>query len=974
MRSPIFVALLSVATVAWSTVAWSTVAWSQDHPFILRGQEHLQRGRYAEALESFAEAALDTELTLAEQQQLAVGRCRCHAETGDWQQALELATAATTQQPDVAQTWALLAELHYQLGHYDDAAKAVKQALDRNSQLPQAVLVYADLLTAAGRTEEAVEQYRWFVRFYNRTQPQDAETLVTVGTGASQYANWKSVSEVFNVIVNTVCVDALKADPDCWQALVLSGDLLSQKYNRAQAVPEYHAALAINPQCAAAQVGLGQIQLTEMHLQTADEHANAALKANPHLPSALRLKADIALLSEAQAAARPYIQQALAINPADQLTLARLAVCDLLEDGVPAAAELELVLGNLGRIEAWGPLATSRFGKTLSTLLEHNPRPGPFLHDVGQFLDSHRKFAAAELFYRAAIKAMPELSAPKTALGLLCMRTGRVDEARTILDAAFAADQFHVRVSNMRKLLDVLQTYETIETDHFIIHCDPSEHVLGQEMSAFLESIYDELTTQFDYEPPTRTHFEIYSDAKDQNAHAWFSTRMSGLPWIQTVGASTGMLVALASPEKTQAKYNWARVLKHEFVHILTLQKTGFNIPHWYTEALAVTSEGDELPDSWYDLLLTRVPAGETFTMATLNQGFQRPRNADDWTLAYCQSKLYARYFTQRFGPAALGKLTAAYQSQPLTELAVQSAFGVSAADIEAGYATYLKALVTEFAKGRLPGAPLLAEAIAQAQADPENAAANGELAYALIAQRKIKEGFEAAEKAHQLDPTEPLSATFLARRALIEKKLDEALALLQAAYNEQQPHPLLLDAYAEAALRNKQPELAEQLLQRAVDMYPLELDFVRDLLLAKTGAGRDELSLQPLLEIVAVRDVDDVATRKRLARLALERQDWATALRWGNEVLYIDTLDTTTQRLVATAAYQAKDDRRCIRAWQTLDSLETLTDADRLQLAKSLKRTGQKQAAREELLKVPASSESYKAAQTELKLLDAGR
>src|SRR3954452_4675595 len=106
---------------------------------------------------------------------------------------------------------------------------------------------------------------------------------------------------------------------------------------------------------------------------------------------------------------------------------------------------------------------------------------------------------------------------------------------------------------------------------------------------------------------------------------------MVGLPWIQTVGASTGKIVALASPTESENPFNWARVLKHEFVHILTLQQTRFNIPHWYTEALAVRSEGYPRSVEWNKLLLDRVPKGNLKNLDKLSMAFIRAGNQENW-------------------------------------------------------------------------------------------------------------------------------------------------------------------------------------------------------------------------------------------------------------------------------------------------------------------------------------------------------
>ncbi|MCA9081185.1 MAG: tetratricopeptide repeat protein, partial [Planctomycetaceae bacterium] len=945
---------------------------AQEDPFVLRGQELLLQGEYAAALEAFEEARQEaTELTDSDRTQIWLGLCQLHVEQGDWTAAKQVAKAAVAELPNVARIWALQAEMQYLTGEYDAAARSVKEALDRDSQEPRSVLIYAHLLLAAGRTLEAIDQYRWFVRYYNRVQPTDAETLVTIGEGAAQYARLKSVSAVFKFIVNTLCVDALKDQPDYWPATLLSGQLLMEKYNRAQALPEFKAILAKQPHNAAALTAMGELEFAEFRLQTAENFADQALEHNPHYPPALRLKADLALLADDHELARPFVDRALAVNPADQLTLARKVTCDLLSDGVPEADQLMSLLNNLTRPEKWGELRESRFGTTVEQLVEHNPHPGPFLSDVGQLLEARRRFAAAELFYSAAIDRMPELSQPQTALGLLYMRTGRVDEAKSILDAAFDVDPFHVRVSNMRKLIDVLNTYVTIESDHFIIHCDSSEQALGQEMSAYLENIYTELTERFDYEPPTRTHFEIYCDAKDQNAHAWFSTRMSGLPWVQTIGASTGMIVALTSPQKTQKKFNWARVLKHEFVHVLTLQKTGFNMPHWYTEALAVTNEDRELPDEWYDLLLRRVPAGEVFNLSSINLGFQRPKTPDDWTMAYCQSLMYARYFTKTFGDDALARLTEAYRRNPQTSVALPKAFGVSVEEIEAGYSKYLNDLTAQLAIGRMPAAPKL-DAARQAVAEhPERADAHGELAYALIARRQVEEGLAAAKTAHDLDESEPISATFLARVEFGKGDAQAALLLLQPALDEENPHHLLLETLADIAIEQKQPELAIEVLKAAIEKYPLELDVLKKYVQALSAAKRPSEEIRPHLETLAKRDIDDVASRKALAMMALRENDWATALEWGNQALFIDTLDVQLQRLVAHAAAQLKQSERSIQAFAVLDTLEELDDADRLQWGLQLKANGQQKRAAEEWRKIPRDSTQFQRAQTEIKLLD---
>ena len=170
---------------------------------------------------------------------------------------------------------------------------------------------------------------------------------------------------------------------------------------------------------------------------------------------------------------------------------------------------------------------------------------------------------------------------------MLYMQVGRESEARSLFDAAFAADPFNVRADNMIKVLRHMASYTPVDSKHYSVVIDPTQdELLGRYMSRYLESIYATLTSRFGYVPPGRTKIEILKN------HQWFSGRTIGLPFVPTVGACTGRVVALASPKATRVPFNWARVLTHEVTHVITLQQTEFNIPHWYTEALAVESEG----------------------------------------------------------------------------------------------------------------------------------------------------------------------------------------------------------------------------------------------------------------------------------------------------------------------------------------------------------------------------------------------
>lgn len=865
---------------------------------------HVQQGRVDEALEVYAELAE----TGADPVATAIGVSRALSATGRLNDATKRLQEAIKAAGDNSTLLAQLAALHARAGEFALAEQSAASALRVDADEPLARLVLADVLRETGRIAEADTAYRWFVRFYNRKQPQDAETLLIVARGALQYARWNSVSQIYDFVVNTLCPDALADDDLCWQAHHLSGSLLLEKYNREQALPEFRKALAINPRAAEVLTSLAKAALQERDLPAAQSFVSRALDVNPTLVSALQLQADLFLAKGRIASAREVLSEALTVNPHNQSTLARIAACELLKHDSTHLLETLLCAFEEPKSESSRQAATTDGPLTslFRDLAERNRRPGKFLTQLGLALEDRRRYPAAELAYQQAIVLMPQLAEPKTALGLLYMRVGKIAEAQQLLDDAFRADPFHVRVSNMRKVISLLDGYETISTEHFVIRVGSADdRLLGRYMAEYLEEIYPELVLQFGYEPPHRTQFEIFSDANGLSAHEWFSARMVGLPWIQTIGASTGVVVALASPTAAERPFNWARVLKHEFVHVITLQQTGFNIPHWFTEALAVTSEGGTRPAEWNRLLAERVPRGELFNLDTLDDTFARPESPDDWQFAYCLSRIYAQYMIETCGDDCIRRLLGAYRRNLSTGQAIEEVFGIEQAAFEEGYRRYLQALVDKLRTGSAPLTATLAdleEAHLANPRDPENRAA---FAYGLLQAGRRQKARQLASDALSSDSNTPLAAVVLSDLKLSSKDVDGARKLLQKALDRHHPHSQVLARLAELELEQGNYAPAAELYELGSRHFADDPQWLRGMAAAYWRPGEEE-RLKPVLEQLAMQTPDDVTVRKKRAEIALEEKDFEAAIRYGRLALQIDVLDAEVHRILGDA-YRAE-------------------------------------------------------------------
>lgn len=907
-------------SVAWFLVGLLGVVGQSDGkeeespPPLVLALEHLQRGRYEEAEESFEQLPTGSEIGEPDRIAAFFGHSRVLEETGRWDEADQLISTALMEYPTSPVLLARRGELDLRRGRYAQARRSAEAGIAQDSQHVHSRLVLAHALAETGELDEAAKAYRWFVMYYNRSAPTDAQTLVWVGEGSAQYARWNHVSSIFKFVVNEVCPDALKNDKNWWQASLLSGSLLLEKYNDSQAIPEFHNALQVNPQNAEVHAAIGNAFLQDYKLEQARSRAEQALELNSRSPAALMLMADVLLMSDQPQGADEWLDKALLINPVDQRILGRKAGLALLQERLLTRQKLEAGLIRFPEMSVDSSLPVA-FQESVARAIAVNPRCGELLSAMGAVLEAHRKFELAEICYRKAIEVMPQLTTPRTQLGMLCMRTGQIEEAEKILNEAFEADPFHVRISNMRKVIGVLKAYDTISTEHFVIRIDHDQRLLGQAMADYLEQSYPEMTKFFGYEPPQRTQFEIYCDAKGQSAHAWFSSRMIGLPWIQTIGASTGVMVALASPGQTQNKYHWGRVLRHEFSHVLTLQATQFNIPHWYTEALAVRIEGSAFPPAWEELLLERQPAGKLFNLDTINDGFRKPQGPDDWTLAYCQATLYANFIEKKYGPEANPRLLTAYREGKTTAEALQQLFQIEQPQFEAEYNTFLAELVQSFSSGRSPKLPDLKTAEANYKAHTEDLQCADEYALALLKTRRGPQARKIAEAVLAKDPNRPLSNVVIAMMDA-RKRRDEVQQQLLALRDQGVQHREVLVLLCTLAGQGKDWQTVWETSQLGRKLYPRDAFFV-----SAAGQSCEELGLSnelmASLESMALFNQDDPAARRKLAKLMLASGDPQAARKWATDSLLIDFMSVETHEALGQSCLALQDWEAAERAFE---------------------------------------------------------
>lgn len=836
------------------------------------------RGNYGEARENYEELLKNAKTRAA----AAIGISKTYQSQGEYDKALGAVETALQDEPKNADLHARRAEVLYLRGKWEQAEKAVKAALAQAEDHLLARWVQGQLLRDRGEIETAIEEFRWFVRTYTQRSNNDMEItdpdeLLLVGLATVEYARYHNLSDQYEFVLNEVWGESVKNDKDFWPAEFAAGSLYQEKYNKGAAHRAFERALAINPRAAEVLAAKGMAALQRFETKEADLYAEQALKINPRLTEALRLRADLHLFAGDLKATVAELDKARAVNPREEPTLARVAACLFLQK------------------------KDDDFKALVAEVDKYNRKAGVFYHELAERLQERRFYDDAEKYFKLAIKLQPKLPWPQNGLGLLYMRVGREDEARKVLNEAFSIDDFNVQVSNTLKVLDHLDKYQTIKTKHFHVRFDPkNDRVLANFLAKYLEEIYDELAGRFDYRPQGPILIEVF------NKHEMFSGRVVALPDLHTIGACTGRVVAMVSPRdksKVISKpFNWNRVMRHELVHIFNLEQTKFQIPHWFTEGLAVTNEGYATPSRWRHLLAEKMQENDLLNLDNILLGFIRPRSPDQWHQAYMQSQLYVEYLTKTYGEKAIGKLLAAYAEGMDTDRALEKTFKVAKADFEKGYRAFLEERVKKGPRQAAQKSLTMKELKAAHAKNPEDADVCAQLADRYYQAGNKKEARKLADQALTAKRNHPLGAYVKALLLNDAGDADVAFELLEAAARDENcTETKTLKLLGRLQFENKKFTQAAQTLERCRKLEPDDSSLMPQLARIYGQSGEDD-KLIAVLKDAADLDPDDLAMRRKVAIMLKNKGDHAAAEKYARQALEIDVLDSDSQQVLQEA------------------------------------------------------------------------
>jgi tetratricopeptide (TPR) repeat protein len=619
-----------------------------------------------------------------------------------------------------------------ELGRGDEAIAQLQKTLHDHPDAIAAHYWLGNISESLGHQAAAREAYAWFAPLVekwkgDRSQFTNAAEVTLMGRGLDRWATltsaYQSQKQLPNVILSMFLRAYDEIDRGYWPAHVAAAEYYISHDDEASAVDELLHATKQNPHDIATLTVMGKLLLGMFNFDATDARIAAIREVDANSVQADLLLTRSLLHQRRPSDAQGPVRRVLAKQPKHIEAMGLLAATEALQLHDEKTAE---ILKQVESLDA---------GNATAYL------------EVAEQLAAMRQYPRAAAMYKVAIERAPWWTAARNGLGLLYTQSGDEDLARATLDAAHSLDPFNHATTNYLRLLDDLATFARKETAHFVVLYDAKKDPMIPEYFAdYLESIYRDVCGEYRCEPPVKTYIEVFP------THDAFSVRTTGSPWIGTVGASTGRVIALVAPRNegggTLGSFNWSQVLRHEFTHTVTLAATDNRIAHWMTEGLAVVEERSPMRWEWVPMLYQAVTKKTLFTMDNLTWGFVRPKRPIDRQLAYAQSYWICKYIEDTWGHEAVLKMLAEFRQGKEQKEVFPKILGKELSDFQADFFAWTEEQVADWGYDE------------DTTEQYDDLREKGE---ALIKQRKYAEAIPVWEKIVALRPVDVLPHTRLA-------------------------------------------------------------------------------------------------------------------------------------------------------------------------------------------------------------------
>jgi predicted Zn-dependent protease len=222
------------------------------------------------------------------------------------------------------------------------------------------------------------------------------------------------------------------------------------------------------------------------------------------------------------------------------------------------------------------------------------------------------------------------------------------------------------------------------------------------------------------------------------------------------------------------------------------------------------------------------------------------------------------------------------------------------------------------------------------------------------------------------LDAKNQLAAYVLARLYLSIGESGRAEILLEESLDRGAPQADALALLGGLRTKAGDHAEAEELYQLGLEKLPSAEKWLKSLARVYL-LSEQKRKLGETLSRLAKIDWDNVLIRKKLVELALERQDFPTAVRWGRQALHIDVTDAEIHASVARACLEQQQYEAAARGFASAVRIDPKRSEWRVLLAQARAQAGDEHGARGALLDLLKREPEHKQAKEMLQELGHG-
>lgn len=791
-------------------------------------------------------------------------------------------------------------------GRYEDAVARWQRAIELTprGEAWRARARAATWLMRLGRRDEAREAANGLVDAYNDAAGRpggrmaDAEFLTWVGVAARSLGAVRDANNAFN--------DALRVAPGQVEANLEQAELMLSTEDYGPAGEALAAVLRANPHHPRALLLRARTRLaSDLDMARARDDLAAALAVNPRLTGAMALQASLALRDDDVTGAERRLDEAAAINPRDLDVLTLRGVARF------SAADAPGMRRAFDAVFAVAPAWAEGY------------------EVLADFADwQHRYAEAAELMReglaRPGLARDPRASARVRALlGVNLLRMGREDEALVELRASFAQSRFNVRVANLLNFYErtLPQEYVTEVEGPFRIRYHREERaILRRFAPALLRRAWDDMVRRYGFTPEGPISIELYASGEH------FSVRTAGLPEIGVQGVCFGKVVTALSPRG--GPFNWEQIVWHELAHVFAVQRSRSRVPRWFTEGLSeweATRARAEWAREDEPSLHRALASGTLPRVADFNTAFTHASRPEDMMTAYYAASQLVAFLVERYGFERVAAMLPMWADGTPTVDVIQRALGVSADAVDEAFRAAMRTRLVRYDHSFSVDPSRYrdrAALVRTADDHPSDAAAQSAAAAALWLAGDPTGAAQRAEAAVRLDGSQSVARWVRATLALGQRDGRAALAEVDALLADHHDGYELRILEARAAGRAHDEARTLSALGAATRLDPTQVDAWRLLAALHGRAHRDAERLAALRVVVRLDQHDRTALRELLSALAMARA-WPDVRALAEHAVSVDPENLAVHLTIAQAAYEAGDRDAAVFAYESALALD---------------------------------------------------